>query len=185
MRRNRTRVIIAREIYFYFPLLLLLVPIRLILALLLAVAVHEAFHIAAIRCLKIPVRSIYVGIRGMIIETPTMSPMQELLCSAAGPLGGTVLLLFLRWLPLVALVSAIQTLYNLLPIYPTDGGRVLRCITNLLLPENVAGTVINITENLTRIAIVAGGIFLIFWLHLGILPMLLVLSVLLGWQKRK
>ena len=187
MHRNRHKIdiFISREVFLGIPLPLLVIPSRFLFAFMIAATVHEVFHIAAITLLKIPIRSVHIGMRGMIIETPSMYPKQELLCAAAGPLGGMLLLLFLREIPLIAMVGMIQSLYNLLPIYPTDGGRILRCITSMILSEKAADTLIYIIEILTQSAILGCCIFASIWLHLGILPIAFGASILLRWLNRK
>ena len=187
MRSNRLRfdIFISREVFLGIPLLLLMIPFRFLFAFIVAAAVHELFHTAAITLLKIPVRSLRIGMRGMIIETHPMSPKQELLCAAAGPLGGMLLLLFLREIPLIAMVGMIQSVYNLLPVYPTDGGRILRCLTSMILSQKVADAWIYTIEILTQSAIFGCCVFATFWLRLGILPLVFGASLLLRWLKRK
>jgi Zn-dependent protease len=107
---------------------ILLLPLRWLLALLLAGTVHELFHMAALCLLNVPIHTVHIGFRGAYISTAPMSPRQEILASAAGPAGSLVLILFLRFFPELALCGLVQGLYNLLTLYPGDGGRIQRCI---------------------------------------------------------
>ena len=56
-----------------------------------------------------------------------MEPVQEALSALAGPAGSFLMLLLCRVFPEAALWGTVQGLFNLLPVYPLDGGRVLRC----------------------------------------------------------
>ncbi len=182
---NKIQVFFSRSLYIYFALLLLMIPVRLLFAVAVSAAVHEMFHIAAMRLMRIRINSIYIGTRGARIETQPMTDRQELLCSLAGPLGGFMLLLLFRWIPVVALVGVIQSLYNLLPLYPTDGGRALQCGTKLLWTDKVACKIVYVTEIITLSVIVAFGIYGSVWLHLGIIPAAFAASLLLRSAKRK
>lgn len=183
--RNKINILISREVFLYVPLLLLVIPLRFLLSFMVAAAVHEMFHIAAICMLKIPINSFQIGIHGMVIETHSMSMKQEFLCAAAGPLGGLALLLFLRKIPLIAVIGIIQSLYNLLPMYPTDGGRILKCVMNMAFSEKTADKLVNNIEILIQSAIVGCCIFATVWLSLGILPMVFGATVLRKWLIRK
>ena len=115
-------------------LLILLAPIKLVFSFYAAAVIHELFHILVLRFFQIPVFGISLGISTAQIQTGQLNPEQEFFCAAAGPFGSFLCLLFLRSFPLVALSGFIQGIYNLLPIYPMDGGRMLRCISLLWCP---------------------------------------------------
>lgn len=115
-----------------WALMLLLLPLQLCAGLFLAAAVHEAGHIAALRLQGIRIRQLRVGFFGAVLETEPMAPGQELLCALAGPGAGAAVLLFSRLLPWTALCAMGQTVFNLLPVYPLDGGRAIRAGSALL-----------------------------------------------------
>jgi len=85
----------------------------------------------------------------------------------------------------IALTGAIQSLYNLLPLYPTDGGRALQCCAKLILPHGAADKMIYTAEIITLSAVMALGVYGSVWLRLGILPAALAVSLLLQSAKQK
>ena len=114
--------------YILLAFLILTVPLGWITAGLLAATIHELCHILVIVLLKVPVFSIQVGIYGAKIHTAPLSPVQEFFCAAAGPAGSFLCLFLIRRWPVIGLCGLVQGIFNLLPIYPLDGGRMLRCI---------------------------------------------------------
>ncbi len=60
-----------------------------------------------------------------------MSSGKSVICILSGPMGSLLLFLFVRWIPRIAFCGLLQGIYNLLPIYPLDGGRVVRCMLDL------------------------------------------------------
>ena len=116
---------------FFAALLLLTVPIRWIAAGVFAAVIHELGHYLAVRLLGGEVISTTVSSRGAKMEALPMSQGREILCILAGPAASFSLLLLARFFPRVAICGLIQGVYNLLPIYPLDGGRSLRCLISL------------------------------------------------------
>ena len=106
-------------------LLLLTLPLPWLAAAGAAAGIHEAGHLLAIWFLGADARKIQVGSTGAKIHTAFSEPWRELLCAAAGPTASLLLLLVAKLFPRIALCGFVQGLYNLLPIYPLDGGRML------------------------------------------------------------
>lgn len=155
--------------------MLILLPLRWVLAAILAAAFHEICHYGAIRILSGKPVSLQFYLTGGKMELPPMGHIKEILCSLAGPAGGLLLLLFARWLPRTAICAVFQSLYNLLPIYPMDGGRVLRRLTQLLLPPPAATAICRIIEISCCSALLLLGLYAWLCLHLGLTPLLLSL----------
>lgn len=126
------RVRIDYGFYFFAAALLLIIPIRWILAAFLAALAHELGHYLAVQLLGGEVSGGEVTWRGARMEVFPMSPGRELCCLLAGPAASYLLLFLARVFPRVAICGLIQGTYNLLPIYPLDGGKALRCVVSLL-----------------------------------------------------
>ena len=109
-------------------LMALLFPMRIVAGLVLAAAIHEGGHLLALRLTGVRVRRIELRSGGARIVTDPMKPGKETLCALAGPAAGALTLLAWRVFPELALAGLGQTAFNLLPVYPLDGGRVMRNI---------------------------------------------------------
>lgn len=116
-------------------LCILLLPLSWNLGYFLASAVHEAAHLLVLLLLDIPVTYLRISPVGAIIGTGPMTRLQELASTAAGPAGSFSLLILAHRFPEVALIGAVQGVFNMLPIYPFDGGRILRIIFSIFPVE--------------------------------------------------
>ena len=115
----------------FFPvlaLMLLLFPVRFLVGVLLAALIHELGHLLALKIAGGRVLSIRLRSFGARIEAAPMSPGRTALCALAGPAAGALTIFAWKSFPELALAGLVQTVFNLLPVYPLDGGRALRNI---------------------------------------------------------
>lgn len=115
--------------------LLLMLPLDWLLSAFTAALAHEAGHILTVLLLGGRIRRIRVRISGCEIETAPMGEPGSVVCILAGPLASFLLLSVRNRFPLIAVFGLFQGMYNLLPVMPLDGGRVLRYLLCRFCPE--------------------------------------------------
>ena len=157
--------------------LILLLPMDWLLAAFFAAAFHEAGHLVAIYAAGGRVERIQIGAYGAKIHAHLPENRQEFFCAAAGPLASLSLLLFCHIAPKLAICGLIQGFFNLLPVFPMDGGRMLFCLLQWKLPQRA--------DQISRYIgyFVCGILFFLtlaafLWRNLGLFPLLCAAAVI-------
>jgi len=163
------KIIVKPDAYFFCALVLLLLPLQWIPAILLSSAIHELFHYVALRLCGEQVYALTIGAGGAVMDTTGLSNRKGIICTLAGPASCMFVLLFYRWFPRTCLCSVIHSLYNLLPVFPLDGGRAMRCLAQGLSGHPGLAVLI---ENTTLVLIALSAVYAACILELGVLPLL-------------
>lgn len=129
--------------------------------------IHELGHIFAGLALNLKPKTLElmpfgVSITFEVYEYKKLVEIKKILIALAGPL--TNLLIMLISIPLhisdnikqmIIYSNMLIALFNMLPIYPLDGGRVLKGIIRIKKSEIEADEIVNKTSNISTILITA------------------------------
>ena len=152
-------------------LLILVLPLPWLAAALVAAAVHELFHLGAVWLLGGRVGHVRIGAAAAVMDASNLEPGASLLAILAGPVGSFLLFALCRNFPKVAICAGVQGLFNLLPIFPLDGGRMLETGLQMLCPEKGEKLALWI-QRITLAVITAAALWASIALHLGIGPLI-------------
>lgn len=119
---------IYSEVFLIWAFLFLILPLDWILAAVIAAFIHEMSHISAVYVFKGRILKLKIVPGGCVLETDTLWIWQEFLSIFLGPLGSLMLLAFSRTIPQIAVCGLLHGLYNLMPVLPLDGGRLLQLL---------------------------------------------------------
>lgn len=136
---------------------------------------HELGHLLVLKLLNVPVHKLYLAAGGACLVTAPTGYKKEILVAAVGPFTNLLLsLLFLHRQPMFSLMNLGLMMYNLLPFYPLDGGRLLRCVLQLLFKEYDLAIAIERIICICGLTLFWGlGIWLTCFLHEGLWPAVL------------
>ena len=146
---------------------------------LLGLTVHEAAHLTALALFRRPVLGLTLSAGGAKIETEALTLRQEALSAAAGPLVNLLSgALTLRCVPAFSAVSLGLAAVNLLPLYPLDGGRILRAALLSRLPPERTERILRLAVWLTCSTLMVGACWLTVWRQAGLWPIFAALVLL-------
>lgn len=118
----------------------------------LMLSIHESMHIFIGYLFHYPLEKVIIYPFGLCAQIEYIgygNVLHEFLIIAAGPLTHFVFPIIFRWLAYINIISYpymeyLQMLnvsiliFNILPIYPLDGGRIIQCLTHMILPYRKA-----------------------------------------------
>lgn len=146
--------------------------------LLAAILLHELGHLALILLFGGTVRSVRLRFADMEIKTAPMRYGQELFTALAGPAVNLICFALVRGrYPGFAAVSLLLGLFNLLPVSPLDGGKILFDLLSLMVSQTVAETVCQSVSLFFIICLLALSLAAIFYWQAGLWPLLCVLML--------
>ena len=164
---NGRRVTISLALTLAAAFIYYVVSIETAIAIALPVAVHELAHIIALRFFGLKVNSVRVELTGLCIDYCGFAePLAHAAAAFAGPAGGFIYAyaasLIARetgcaWMELSAGISLLLSIFNLLPVLPLDGGRILLGLMTMLLGAQAGERVTyRISFAITAVLLAAG-----------------------------
>ena len=134
-------------------------------AFLSAALAHELGHLITIWALGAEIRALRLTPCGPVIEYGgDLTRRQEMCILAAGPLGGMIFALFCfhmdtAYFSYAGAIALLATIFNLLPVLPMDGGRLMQYLLEEVMPCRTAGVVMRLCGNLCAVGTIVSGLW--------------------------
>lgn len=153
--------------YYYFD------PLKTFVPFLISAALHETGHLAALFCCRVKIHSIKVRMSGAQIVTEPIPYFKELLVTISGPaVNFALFLIFQSKDPLMAFLNFCLVGYNLLPVYPLDGGRAINALLHILLPQRIAEAIARMISAVCLCCVIGVSCYLTCVWHAGLWPVI-------------
>ena len=146
---------------------------------LFSAVIHELGHVLLLTILGFPIWRIRVDLCGAVMETAEMGNIQEFICASAGPIFSILFgLAMLQAAPKASLISFGLAAVNLLPLYPLDGGRMLRSFLLLWCSAEHTERIVRIVTFAICLLLMLLACWLTVFLQAGIWPIFAALVLL-------
>lgn len=191
---EKIQVTINIEIFLFIILFILTKQIDLYIIFIFLTLVHELSHMIAGIILGLKPKKFMVmpfGFKIIFDETNDKKKMEakKIIIAITGPAVNLILMVISAILHLhtnIIYANLVITLFNLIPIYPLDGGRILKAILSSKKESSKVYDIVNKISNITVIALtVATSIIILYIRNIAIVFALAYLWYLVIKENRK
>lgn len=185
---------ISLQIFVFLIIFLLTKQIEIYSILMLLAFIHECGHLLAGLLIKLKPKKLEINPFGLAIVFEEFGiknkefELKKVLIAVAGPLTNVIIILIV-WLfnlpikditkEILIYANILIIAFNMLPIYPLDGGRIVRGILYIVKGREFSEEVTNKVANIGAIILTfAGSIAIYYFKNIAILLMLIYLWAL-------
>lgn len=189
------------QIFIFLLIFYLTKQLEIYTVLMLLVFLHECGHLVAGVLLKLKPRRLEINPFGLAVVFEEFGSKnnsfewKKVIIASAGPITNLIIMLLIIFInPPLAEVTKEVIIYsniliiafNLLPIYPLDGGRIIKGILYICQGRRIADNLSNKIANIGAILLTfAGSIAIYYFKNIAILLMLVYLWVLVIKENKK
>lgn len=155
--------------------------------------IHELAHMLTGILLKLKPKTLEIqpfGI-GIIFESFENTEKNKIIIAMAGPLINILIALFFSSIDvnvkdIIINCNIILAIFNLLPIYPLDGGRILKALIKMKSTGEIAEKIINKISNILMILItVLSSVLILIYHNIGLVLIVAYLWIIVIKENNK
>lgn len=187
------RIKINIQIFAMIALLIITKQIEIYAWLMLFALIHELAHMCVGIILKLKPKTLEIqpfGI-GIIFESFENTEHNKIKIAIAGPLINLIIATIFQFIHIkyqnqIVNSNLLLGIFNLIPIYPLDGGRILKSFIRIHKTNEITDYVVNKTSNIIMILItVASSILILVYKNIGMLLIILYLWAIVIKENKK
>lgn len=174
------------QIFAITAILILTKQIEIYAWLMLFAFVHELAHIFTGLALKLKPRTLEIqpfGI-GIIFESFNNTEKNKIIIALVGPITNMILAFIFNFIniksqELIINSNILLAIFNLIPIYPLDGGRIIKAIITLKSNEEISEEIIHKISNILMISItMLTSILILLYKNIGLFLVIMYMWVI-------
>lgn len=181
------------QIFAIIIILIITKQIEIYVWLMLFAFIHEMAHTIVGLILKLKPKTLEIqpfGV-GIIFESFENSERNKIIIALAGPITNILIALIFIFIKIkvqttIVYVNILLAMFNLIPIYPIDGGRIIKAILTTKKGKEKAETAINKVSNITLIIItLLSSILILVYKNIGLFIIIIYLWILVMKENKR